>query len=62
MVQEEKNTKFTEEQYMNEANYYRSLRILKNMLEKNLISKKEFKKIDKLNIKSFKPYLAQILS
>ena len=52
----------SQEQFQNELNYSMSVKFLKNMLEKELINKEEYTKIDLLNRKSFKPRLAEIIA
>jgi hypothetical protein len=44
-----------------ELNYWRSCRILNDMLQKGLITKEEYTKIDMLNRNSFSPMLAKIM-
>ncbi len=45
----------------NEYNYILAEKIVKNMLENNLITIDEFNKITALNRKSFSPFLAEIM-
>lgn len=52
----------SQEQFQNELNYNLSVKLLKKMLEKGLISVEEYTKIDLLNRKSFKPKLAEIMA
>lgn len=49
------------EQLQREIDYYRAEKILKKMLERNLISNTEFNKIMGLNRVSFAPVLARLM-
>ncbi len=49
------------EQLQREFDYHRAEKILRKMLEKELVSQEEFNKIMRLNRKSFSPILAQIM-
>lgn len=49
------------EQLQREFDYHRAEKILRRMLEKELISQEEFNKIMRLNRKSFSPILAQLM-
>ena len=50
------------EQLQREFDYHRAEKILRKMLEKQLVSQEEFNKIMRLNRKSFSPILAQLMS
>ena len=50
------------EQLQNELNYTISVKLIQKMLDKGLISTEEYRKIDMLNRKSFKPNLACLMS
>ena len=52
----------TDEQLKREYNYCMAQKILKSMLEKDLISADEFNKITRKNRETFSPYLAEIMS
>ncbi len=47
-------------QFKNEIMYMLSKEILKRMFLRKLITEEEYEKIDKLNIKTFNPEIAQI--
>ena len=47
-------------QFENEIMYMLSKEILKRMFLRKLITEEEYEKIDKLNIKTFNPEIAQI--
>lgn len=49
-------------QMQNELNYSMSVKVIKKMLEKNLISADEYRKIDQLNRASFSPKLAPLMA
>lgn len=49
------------EQLQREFDYHLAEKILRKMLEKELISQEEFNKIMRLNRKTFSPILAQIM-
>ena len=51
----------SQEQLRREADYARSQKILKSMLNQGLISLSEFDKITALNRESFSPALAEIM-
>jgi hypothetical protein len=51
----------SQEQIQRETDYFRAQRILKQMLDKGLISLLEFNKITALNRQSFSPMLAGIM-
>lgn len=51
----------SKEQFENELNYNRSVKLLQKMLAKGLITQEEYTKIDKLNRISFTPKLAPIM-
>ena len=51
----------SQEQFQNELNYSLSVKIIQKMLDKGLITVDEFKKIDRLNMESFRPKLAQLM-
>ncbi len=50
----------SDNQFENEIMYMLSKEILKRMFLRKLITEEEYKKIDKLNIKTFNPEIAQI--
>lgn len=50
-----------EEQMQNEFDYMMAQQMLKNMLEKGLISLAEFNKISAINLANFSPELASIM-
>lgn len=52
----------SQEQMMNDYNYFMAQKILKSMLENNLVTVDEFNKISEKNRHSFSPYLAGILA
>ena len=54
-------TVYTKEQLQNEFDYVVAKQILKNMLEKGLISLQEFNKISALNLEKFSPELTSIM-
>lgn len=58
-VQEQVNS---EEQMQNEFDYMIAQQMLKNMLEKGMISLAEFDKISALNLEIFSPELASIMA
>lgn len=49
------------EQLQREFDYYRAEKLLRKMLEKELLSDEEFNKTMLLNRKSFSPILAQLM-
>ncbi|WP_350343213.1 SHOCT domain-containing protein [Proteinivorax tanatarense] len=49
------------EQLQREFDYHRAEKVLRKMLEKELISQEEFSKIMLLNRKSYSPILAQLM-
>lgn len=51
----------TEEQMQNEFDYMMAQQMLKDMLEKGLISLAEFNKVSALNLAKFSPELASIM-
>ncbi|WP_278382143.1 SHOCT domain-containing protein [Clostridium tyrobutyricum] len=51
----------TTEQLQREIDYFRSQRLLRTLLEKELITPFEFNKITELNRKTFSPFLAEIM-
>jgi uncharacterized protein HemY len=55
-------TKITQEELQREVDYWRAYKILQRMLKAGLISEEEFKKIDKLNRKTFSPMYAQLMA
>ncbi|MBP2028681.1 hypothetical protein J2Z35_002511 [Acetoanaerobium pronyense] len=55
------NPPLSSEQLQREIDYYRAEKILKKMLERNLISNTEFNKIMGLNRVSFAPVLARLM-
>jgi len=56
-----KKTPLSTEALQREFDYYRAEKLLRQMLEKGLITKVEFNKIMLLNRKTFSPMLAQIM-
>lgn len=52
----------SEEQMQNEFDYMMVQQMLKNMLEKGMISLAEFDKISALNLEIFSPELASIMA
>jgi hypothetical protein len=50
----------TEEQMRNEVMYKISVVMLKNMLEKGIITKKEYDEINILNLETFSPELKEL--
>ena len=52
---------FTDEELKQEYNYYLAQKLLKKMLDNDMISEDEFNKITEKNRKSFSPYLAEIM-
>lgn len=52
----------SEEQMQNEFDYMMAQQLLKNMLEKGMISLAEFDKISALNLEIFSPELASIMT
>jgi len=56
-----KRKPISHEQLQREFDYHRGEKILRKMLEKELISQGEFNKIMRLNRKSFSPILAQLM-
>lgn len=54
-------TVMTDDQMQNEFDYMMAQQLLKNMLEKGLISPGEFNKISALNLEIFSPELSSIL-
>ncbi len=50
------------EQLQREFDYHRAEKLLRKMLEKELLSQEEFSKIMRLNRESFSPVLAQLMS
>ena len=57
-----KSEKLTEAALQNEHDYLVAERITKNLLEKGLISQSEFDKIMAKNLKTFLPFLAEIMA
>lgn len=55
------HVKLTDEQLLNEIDYWRSTKLLKNLLQEGFISEFEFNKIDALNREAFSPVLAQLM-
>lgn len=53
--------KITTEELQREFDYFRVERLLKTLLEKELITPLEFNKITELNRKTFSPFLAEIM-
>lgn len=51
----------TQDELQREFDYYRAQKLLKAMLENELISVDEFNKITEKNRKTFSPYLAEIM-
>ena len=54
-------SRMTEEQLCGDYKYCMAQKIIKEMLDKGLISVDEFNKISKRNRKTFSPYLAEIM-
>lgn len=54
--------KMTEEQMQQDFNYKMAQKCTQILLEKGLISEKEFNKITLLNRESFSPYLVELMS
>lgn len=52
---------FTGEELKQEYNYYLAQKLLKKMLDNDMISADEFNKITEKNRKSFSPYLVEIM-
>lgn len=52
----------SEEQIQNEFDYMMAQQMLKNMLEKGMVSLAEFDKISALNLEIFSPELASIMA
>ena len=52
---------FTDEELKQEYSYYLAQKLLKKMLENDMISADEFNKITEKNRESFSPYLAEIM-
>lgn len=52
---------FTDEELKQEYSYYLAQKLLKKMLENNMISADEFNEITEKNRKSFSPYLVEIM-
>lgn len=51
----------SQEQLQREFDYIQAEKLLRNMLEKGLITEIEFHKIDALNRQTFSPFLAEIM-
>ena len=51
----------TEERLQCEYDYYRSLKLLRKMLDAGLITKEEFVKIDRRNRQSFSPFGVELM-
>lgn len=51
----------TDQELKQEYNYYLAQKLLKKMLDNDMISADEFNKITEKNRKSFSPYLAEIM-
>jgi len=56
-----KRRTFSQGQLQREFDYIQAEKILKKMLEKDLITEAEFNKITKLNRQTFSPLLAEIM-
>ena len=54
-------SRMPEEQLCSDYKYCMAQKIIKEMLDKGLISVDEFNKISKRNRKTFSPYLAEIM-
>lgn len=52
---------FTDKELKQEYNYYLAQKLIKKMLDSDMISADEFNKITEKNRKSFSPYLAEIM-
>lgn len=53
--------RFTDEELQQEYGYYLAQKLLKSMLDKEMVSVDEFDKIAVLNRKSFSPFLSEIM-
>lgn len=53
--------KFTADELQQEYGYYLAQKLLKSMLDKELVSVDEFDKITALNRESFSPFLSEIM-
>ena len=51
----------TNEQFQREKNYYASVYLVDKMLEKELLSKKEYHKVCKILSEKFKPILGGVI-
>ena len=54
--------KLSQEQLQREYDYILAQKLLKSMLENNLITEDEFHKITLLNRKTFSPFLAELMA
>lgn len=61
MFMDPKKKDLTIEDINREYNYWRSVKILTEMLQKGIITQEEFLKIDLLNRKSFSPSFASLM-
>lgn len=52
----------TNEQFEREKNYQTSISLMKSMLKQKIISKDDYKKIDKLLVQKYRPILSAISS
>ncbi len=52
----------SQEEFQNELSYIVSVKILNKLLDNGFLTKEEYRKIDLLNRKSFKPKLAEIMA
>lgn len=56
-----RSPRMTNEQLQNEYNYIMASQITKKMLDKGLITEREYKKIMNLNKRTFHPYLEDLM-
>jgi len=61
MFMDPKKKDLTIEDIKREYNYWHSVKILTDMLQKGIITQEEFRKIDLLNRKSFSPSFASLM-
>ena len=52
----------SKEQMQNEIQYHQSVKIIDKLLDKGLITKEQYRRIDLLNRQSFKPTLAGVMA
>ena len=53
--------RMTDEQLYNEINYFRARQLTKKLLDANLITEDEYKRIMKMSRETFKPFLYQLM-